>query len=345
MQPFPELSAKEMHGWDWPAPPFPWRHLPSSEHGPWRCRIETRPDVSLEGDLIEIDAPAGLLSFRMTPDGAAVTVPFARFCRLTLTEPLIPMPPREGAMPERVPAAAQERDYRVVLARDGGELTGRTLGRVEDAHALYLYAPVDEDRAVHRMLLPRAAVERCEFGDSVEEVAARAWLATPEALLAALRGSRPLLRIGEALLQLGFVTPAQIERAQAQEGDTRPLGERLVAAGVLSRADLQTAFGHKMGVPLVDLERFPFQPELLALLPPRIAIASRALPLLRDGPRLVVAVDRLARLEKLKPMRVFAGVEIVPVLASRRRILRTLERINRWSVTDFGVGGFVDTDT
>lgn len=346
--PFPKLDAAELDAWRWPKPPFAWRHEAGADDGAQRCRIDTAFGTSVEGDLVGIDTTAGVVSFRVDAAGAAVQLPFARFCRLTLLAPLKPVARRAGAPLERVPAAAQERVYRIVLKAkgQGGVLEGRTLGRVETAEGLYLYPPVDEERSVLRVLVPRSAYESCEFGPSAEEIAAREWLATPEALLQALGRRKPVLPLGQSLLELGFITPAQLERALRERAGDAPLGETLVAAGILSRTDLQTALAHKMGIPLVDLARFPIDAATVQKLPRRIAVAARALPLMVDGPRMIVAVDRPARLDKLKTLQVFAQLTPVPVLASKLHILMTLARLAQhdvWSSQGFGMPEYFAT--
>ena len=97
----------------------------------------------------------------------------------------------------------------------------------------------------------------------------------------------------------------------------------------MSRADLQTALAHKMGFPLVDLERFPLDPQALALLPRRLAISHRVLPLLLDQERLIVAVDRPGRVLKLRQLDAYAQMPIVPVLALKSQILVALNRQSR----------------
>jgi hypothetical protein len=104
------------------------------------------------------------------------------------------------------------------------------------------------------------------------------------------------------------------------------LGETLVNAGLVSRADLQTALAHKMGFPLVDLERFPLDPQALALLPRRLAISHRVLPLMLDKERLIVAVDRPGRVLKLRQLDAYARMPIVPVLALKAQVLVALNR-------------------
>ena len=105
------------------------------------------------------------------------------------------------------------------------------------------------------------------------------------------------------------------------------------SAGIVSRPDLQTALAHKMGYPMVDLTRFPIDPKAAAKLPQRVALGYRALPLMLDGARLIIAVDKPARVVKLGGLHAFAQLTLVPVLASRLQITLAHERLSQdiWS--------------
>ncbi len=348
--PFPQITPQAIDAWQWPRPPFAWRHTAAVGDGGQRCRIETRNGAAVEGDLLGIDPPAGVLRLRLSADGAPVSLPFARFSRLTLLEPLTPAARRAGAPIERVPAAAQERDYRVQLRETGAWIEGRTLGHVETADALFLFVPIDQERAVQRVMLPRSAYTRCEFGVSAGELAARHWIATPEALLQALaeQQNRPVQPLGQSLLELGLLTAVQLQRVLDEPAQGAPLGERLVASGLLSRGDLQTALAHKMGYPCVDVDRFPVDLAAVQKLPHKAAVSARALPLMIDGTRLIVAVDRPARLVKLQGLQGFAQLTIVPVLASKPLILLALGRLAKgdvWAANEFGLPGYFATTT
>lgn len=334
--PFPILFTEAPERWQWPLPPFAWRHRPGpgcDEAQP--CRIESLVGTPVEGEMLGFDPVRRILRFRSSATGPVVELPFARFRRLTLTEPLQPIVPVAGMPVERVPAAAQERDYRLQANGTAPVLSGRTAGRIETPDGLYLFTPVEDEASLVRVFVPRSAYTRCEFGASAQEVAARMWIASPAELLTAIERQQrmPILPLGQSLLALGLLTPAQLERALAGQPGNLPLGESLVVAGLISRADLQTALAHKMGYPLVDLARFPIDPKAMAKLPPRIAVGFRMMPLMLHRGRLIVAVDKPARVIKLGTVHAIAGVTVVPVLASRMQILLAQERLSSdiWS--------------
>ena len=330
---FPEL---EQERWHWPMPPLAWQHVPPDDDRPQACEIETLSGTQVHGEMLAMDPAAATLTLRTSEDGPSVQLPFTRFRRLTLTRPLLAAPRSPGAPVERVPAAAQERDYRLLPVSCGEALTGRCAGHIETSEGLFLFTPVDEERSLQRVFVPRSAYSQAEFGLSAQELAAQHWIATPKALREAIarQPHAPVILIGRALTELGMVTPAQLERALQHRLDDHPLGEMLVEEGVLSSGNLQTALAYKMGYPLVDLTRFPIDRSAVSKLPLRMALESRAVPLMVDGTQLIVAVDRPSRADKLRALHVFAALTIVPVLASKNQIMLALMDLSRqktWS--------------
>ena len=326
--PLPTLILDEVCAWQWPQPPFVRRHvmalLDTSEPG---CCIETPRGASVQGQLVRFDPEAGGLRFRIGPGGEPLTLSFAKFHRLTLTEPW-PLARRAADAPvERVPTAAQERSYRIELA-GGGQLSGRTLGHVRQPCGLFLFSPLDDGAAVQRVFVPQQVCAAVEFAKSAQERAVERWIATPDELFAALEAQKRarIKPIGQALLDLGLVTREVLAHALDVQGPDRdrPLGELLVAQGLLQRADLTTALAHKMGYPLVDLERFPIEKNATSKLSLRVMREHNALPLLLRGDELIVAVDDPQRIGQLQSLAALAELELVPVLAACGRIAMAL---------------------
>jgi hypothetical protein len=191
---------------------------------------------------------------------------------------------------------------------------------------------------VLQYFVPAAACRAMTFGPSAEETAAARWAHTPEQLRAALDAQRHarVRRLGEALTELGLVTPRELAEGLAaqQAQPDLPLGALLVARGVIDADDLQTALAFKMGYPIVDLSRFPVQPEALRKLTQQAVLDLRALPILLDGDRLIVAVDTLERVPALNAMRALAGLAVAPVLVPRGRLALALSSLTRLLGTD-----------
>ncbi len=332
------LDVEQSWGWQWPRPPFASSHaMAPLDGGAMLCRVETPNGAAVDGQMVHFDVDAELLRFGMASGAMPLALPFSKFRRLSLNAPW-PLARRAPDAPqERVPTAAQERSYRIELVL-GGHLSGRTMGHVEEQCGYFFFAPLDDGAAVQRIFVPRDACESLEFGKSAEEQAAERWVATREHLIAALEAQHraTIKPLGEALVDLGFITRGVLERAisEQQPERNRPLGEELVARGLLSRADLRTALAHKMGYPLVDLTRFPIDAQVARKLSQRAMLEHNAFPLLQDGDRLIVAIDDLARVPRLQALHALSGLKVVPVLASRGRISLALAALPQRLGTD-----------
>lgn len=319
---FPTLEAPEDEAWRWPAPPFArWRVEPVME-AQHPCVLQTPSGDTLEGELLGFRGDAGRLTFRYRSDGKPLALPFSRFSRLSLAEPIGLADPNTGVPLLSLPLASEQRSVRLSNgARVQQEIV--TLGELERPEGLYLYEPVVSDECqVRAVFVPRSAYTRCDIGPTALDWAAEHWISEPDELLQAIARQQRMtvLPLGHALRHLGLATQEQLEHALAQPMGDIPLGERLVALRVISEADLQSAIAHKMGFPIVDLTRFPIDPNALRTIPVKVAIACRCVPLLLDGKRLIVAVDRPQRLDKLRERHVLPDLQPVPVIASRAHI-------------------------
>ncbi len=323
--PLPTITLSIEDEWSWPLPPF--AHAQSMSPmpaGALPCRVESAGGVTFEGELVEFDIARERMRVRVGRDGDPLWLPFSRTRRLTVLKPWTQARQAPGAPTERLPAAAQERDYTAELSA-GGQMAGRTIGHVRQRSGWFLFAPADGGHAVLRQFIPTATCTGVALGKSFEETAAERWVATPEQMLAAAQAQQKaeIRPLGESLRELGMVTQQELDRtvrAQSQSDNNQPLGEALVSAGLITGADLQTALAYKMGYPVVDLLRFPVDAKAVQRFSPAVMHEHRALPLMQDGNRLFVAVDSLGSVATLKSLQSVAGLELVPVIAPRGRL-------------------------
>ncbi|HEX7640379.1 MAG TPA: ATPase, T2SS/T4P/T4SS family [Burkholderiaceae bacterium] len=153
----------------------------------------------------------------------------------------------------------------------------------------------------------------------------------PAALEAALeaQGRMPMVRIGEALITLGLISPQQLTEALAHQGKDRklPLGELLVRKGMITRADLATALARKMGYPQVDIQQFPIEIEALRKLPVANAVRLEMLPIQLLNGKLVVVMDDPSRRDRIDEAEFLVQSKIVPVLPAAGNLVEQIPHL------------------
>jgi hypothetical protein len=332
----PPIELQVLSDWQWPVPPFAKRHqfvpLPT---GPEPCRMETHAGVTVLGEMTRFDLAAARLHFRIDTRGPPLPLEFSKFRRLTLTTPWRLAPnhgPHRSLPPPRLPSAQHERDY-IAFLRPGGHFGGRTLGHVREGGGSFIFAPAHGEQGgaqgLLRQFIPDIAVTAIEYAPSADEIARQHWIDNPGALIAALNSQTQarMMRIGQALIELGMLTQGPLDQVLRDQGPERaqPLGEMLMERGLVDYADVQTALAYKMGCPIVDLERFPIDHRAVRHLSPGLMRQHRALALLEQGRRLVVAIDELSRMPALSAVPSLARFELLPAVAPRGQLNLAIE--------------------
>ncbi len=333
----------------WPTPPYAaYAPLMPSE-APQPCEILGLNNSRTQGQLLQMQARERAAQLLVPPARSPVTLKFSQFRALKLLRVIPAAPRQQDAPPESLSLDERPRMEFKVRFSGGGELKGMTIGHHEDAMGLFLFVPVSEfDDAVRCVFLPRECIAGHDIGERLGDVLVKDQIARAEDVEAAaqeqqkLRSQRvgdillarqivtaeqllqaieqqakmPMVRIGEALLAMELISYDQLEDALAQQRSDRsiPLGELLVRKGIVTRQQLQSALARKMGYPLVDLERFPVEPDAVRKLPFSVARRLEVLPLvLRDG-RLIVAMEDPTRRDALDEIEFVTQLKVAPAL-------------------------------
>ena len=128
--------------------------------------------------------------------------------------------------------------------------------------------------------------------------------------------------LGEALLQSGLISPAQLDAAlrlqqeERQLGISRQLGQQLVEKGVVTEAQLRHVIASWLGNRVLDPRQFQFDPDALAMVPNPVAEREAVLPLMQHEDLLVVLMADPLDKRLLDELRFMTQRRIVPVLAA-----------------------------
>jgi len=134
-------------------------------------------------------------------------------------------------------------------------------------------------------------------------------------------------QLGAVLRERKHVSESALQDAlEEQKHKLAMLGEILLESGKVSKTDLIAALGEVSGVPYMNLETTPLDPELLERLPREIAERYCAIPVARHGSKIRVALARPQNLAVVDELRFRLGAEIEPCLAFREEILAAITK-------------------
>jgi len=137
--------------------------------------------------------------------------------------------------------------------------------------------------------------------------------------------------LGEILLDEGLISEEQLkaglEKQKREKGIK--IGEALVALGSVSEEDVAKAIWKQRQIPYVDLDSYALDPNVIELVPEKLARAYLVLPLFRIGNALTVAMVDPLNLIAVDDLRSKTGCEIEPVISTEGKITRCLDHYYR----------------
>ncbi len=135
-------------------------------------------------------------------------------------------------------------------------------------------------------------------------------------------------RIGQILVDLGFITDDQLELL-LEEQKRRPgelLGKVAESLGYITEDQLVQALAEQMGMRVVNLSETNVPPDVLARITEPMAQLYRVVPLEFDGETLTVAMCDPQKLTIRDELRTFLGFNIKAMVATERDMQRALQK-------------------
>lgn len=142
---------------------------------------------------------------------------------------------------------------------------------------------------------------------------------------------QPIKRLGELLIEGGLITPAQLQSALTHQRTGRGrLGSNLVALGYISEEVLLDFLSVQTGVPQLDVRNVNVAPQVLKLVPHRLADQFTVLPITTKEPKLLVlAMSDPSDLNAIDSARFASGLNIEPILAAPSALKKAISDLYR----------------
>ena len=135
-------------------------------------------------------------------------------------------------------------------------------------------------------------------------------------------------RIGQILVDLGFLTDEQLEML-LEEQQQRPgemFGQIAMSMGLITDEQLAQGLAEQMGMQVVSLGDMVIPPDVLAYITEPMAQLYRIVPISFKDDTLTIAMCDPQKLSILDELRSFLGYDIRAVVATEKDVLRALDR-------------------
>jgi type II secretory ATPase GspE/PulE/Tfp pilus assembly ATPase PilB-like protein len=349
----PDASPNEVSRLDWPTPHH-FRVVGALAGGLEAGVAAMNDGRKLVGHVLRLDPADAVLQFRQE-DETHLNIAFANLKSVCLTRTIDMVRVPLGGPSEITDDHAHSGPQKCIIQfRDGLDLVMDIVGIVVKEYGLFLFFG-HTSHDVQRWFIPTEAIATYQIGDPLGKILVDRHIVEPEMidaglekqhqlrstklgdylhlkkivtneqLEAALKKQRAMrhLRLGDALMQESLINDKHLGDALAVQAADRkkPLGEILVEMGVTSKDTIKRVLVEKLGIPLVDLRKFQYEPNAIRAVSAEMAHKYTALPLYRTTTRIAVAMEDPMNWEALQALEFFTGLKVDPVLASREDLV------------------------
>ena len=134
-------------------------------------------------------------------------------------------------------------------------------------------------------------------------------------------------QLGELLIERGILNERQLEKAlsiQKEKGGL--IGEILVELGFVKEEDIAQALTAQYGFPYLPLENYEINPEVINLVPARVARQYLLIPVDKIGNNLTVAMSNPLNLQAVEDVEILTGCIVQTFVSTSSDIKKAIEK-------------------
>jgi type IV pilus assembly protein PilB len=154
-------------------------------------------------------------------------------------------------------------------------------------------------------------------------------------------------RIGEILVDQGYITAAQLTEGLTQQKTMNlPLGKCLVKLGYIEETKLLDVLAAQLDLQHINLENFKFNLSITRMVSEEMARSYKVIPLYENNGVLTVAMVDPTNLRSLDHIKFKTGKDVEPVIGTEAEILAAIDRAyvgGKDTLSDL-IGGDEDKD-
>jgi type IV pilus assembly protein PilB len=141
-------------------------------------------------------------------------------------------------------------------------------------------------------------------------------------------GRSKKLRMGDILVELGVITPDQLQIALKQTNpEQRRLGALLVALGFATEEDIDKAVSTRLGIPYFTSFEGMLDPEVSVLIPEALARKLLIVPVLRTEDTLSVGMVNPSDTDAIDEVARLSGLHVQPIMTTLANLFDGIQQV------------------
>ncbi|MCM8795512.1 MAG: hypothetical protein NC928_02320 [Candidatus Omnitrophica bacterium] len=134
-------------------------------------------------------------------------------------------------------------------------------------------------------------------------------------------------QLGELLIERGIINEAQLDKALAVQKEKGGLiGEILVDLGFVREEDIAQALTAQYGFPYLPLANYEINPEIINLIPARVARQYMLVPIDKIGSNLTIAMSNPLNIQAIEDIELLSGCSVQTFVSTSSDIKRAIAK-------------------
>ena len=134
-------------------------------------------------------------------------------------------------------------------------------------------------------------------------------------------------QLGELLVERGVIDPHQLEKALAMQREKGGLiGELLVELGFAKEEDIAQSLTAQYGFPYLPLGNYDINPEIIDIVPGRVARQYYLVPIDKIGNNLTLAMSNPLNVQAIEDVELLSSCSVQTFVATSIDIKKAIEK-------------------
>lgn len=134
-------------------------------------------------------------------------------------------------------------------------------------------------------------------------------------------------QLGELLIERGIITHVQLDEAltiQRERGGL--IGEILVELGFTKEEDIAQSLTAQYGFPYLPLRNYDINPEIISIIPGRVARQYLLIPIDKTGNNLTIAMSNPLNVQAVEDVELLSGCSVQTFVSTSSDIKKAIEK-------------------